>query len=158
MLTSIGTLRIRIRYTACSWGLVVGLLILPLHHKMLQEIEEKVEGLKKELASVQEEWRGEGGRLRVELERKEERLRKMESEARTVREELEEKERLLKKKEEVSGQWYSIQYHLLMYTQLITNQVQPSSCTIYVFVSYSSPCQLLQWHEHTCITFSNTSQ
>lgn len=91
---------------------------------MLQEMEEKIEGLQKELASVQEEWRGEGGRLRVELEGKEERLRKMESEARAVREELEKKERLLKKKEEVGGWWYSIQYCLLMYTsaQLIINQ------------------------------------
>ena len=92
---------------------------------MLQEMEEKVEGLQKELASVQEEWKGEGGRLRVELEGKEERLRKMESEVRAVRESLEEKERLLKKKEEVSDQWYSIPS-----SEVITNQLGPSSCNI----------------------------
>ena len=57
----------------------------------------KTEGVCGELEEVREE----GGRVRAELQRQEERAREMEGELREVRENLEEKDRLLKKALEV---------------------------------------------------------
>ena len=65
--------------------------------QMLDELREKVEGVSREFEEVREE----GGRVRLELRGREERVREMETEVRALREEGEEKERLLKKKDEV---------------------------------------------------------